>query len=184
MENHCKIQFDGICIYIESTIKASIAGKIILATINLIVWPGFFFLAALIPVMELKYFIFPLAVLFGFLVFVVGRYSAWNFWGKEFVRLNTKSVSYSRSYGIVQTKEKIVKIIKLGYAYEYIRTYGETKYGRIYVFNYDQNNNPNQVYETAVLISETDAKDIIDKIEELLEIEFMENRKFTPYTLN
>lgn len=184
MKNICKIHFDGICIYLESTIKASLTGKIILIILNLIAWPGYIFIAAIIPGTELKSFIIPLGIIFLLLVFILGRYSTWNFWGKEFVRINTKSVSFSRSYGIIQTKEKIIEIDRLGYSYEHIRTYGKIKYGKIHLFDYDKNNNPISILETAVLIPESDAEIIMENINELYANEFMENRDFTPINLN
>jgi hypothetical protein len=167
-----------------SQVKAAIIGKVILIFINLIVWPSYFYMAIEIPVDKEKGFIVPLIAFLFILIFVLGRYTVWNFWGEEYVRINTKSINYTRSYGIFRTNEKMIKINRLGWAYETIRYFENTEYGKIYFSDYDPDNNPKVIFETTILIRKIDADAIFDNIQIIYSNEYFEENKISPFTLN
>jgi len=184
MKKNCNVGTDRVCVYVESHVNSSVIGKTILAIVSIIAWSGYLFFAASTPGTEMKTYAIPLIILFVVLVFGLGRYSAWNFWGKEFLRINTRSVSFSRSYGIIETKETIIKFNGLSYNYEKINTHKNVAYGRIHLYDYDENNNPQQIFETSILIAETDVQQIFEKVDELFANEFMEDKGLNSIILN
>lgn len=185
MKNTSSIHFDGICIYLNSEIKAATIGKIILLLFNAAAWTGFIFMASYVPGEEIKSFILPMVLIPVILIFVAGRYTTWNLWGKEYIIINTKAITYSRSYGIIKTNDKVIKIENtLGIAYERIRFFGEKEYGELHFFDYDKNNNPKNIFETTILITKERAEEIIALIKELYRIEFYEKENIVPFTNN
>ena len=185
MKNISTVHFDGICIYLNSEIRAALIGKVILILFNLIAWTGFIALASSVPGNEVKSFLFAFIIIPVILIFIVGRFTAWNLWGKEFIIVNTKAITYSKSYGIIQTKDTIIKIEKsLGFAYQSVRIDGNKEFGELHFFDYDENNNPKNIFETTILMTKEIAEEVISNIEDLYEREYFEKEKIVPYTLN
>ncbi len=151
----------------DSNVGAALTGKIILIVLNLLGWSLFLFAAISIPGEEIGSFIIPLVIFVLILVFGLGRYTTWNLWGSEFVRINTKSLSYSRSYGIIQTTEKVIEIKSLAVSYEKIRFFGDVEHGRLIFFDYDDLDNPFEVFQTTILISKIKIDEFLAMIENL-----------------
>jgi len=164
MKNRTVVNFDGICLYIDSYIGAALIGKIILIMANLIGWSLFFYVAVNISGEEVKPFLFPL-VFFFLVLFMVARFTAWNLWGAEFIRINSKSLSYSRSYGVIQTKEKVIEFKALRTSYEKIRYFNDVEHGNLYFYDYDELDNPFEIFRTSVLISKPKADEILQNID-------------------
>jgi hypothetical protein len=184
MKNNCKIHSDGICVFINSQIKAATTGKIVLLLINLILWPGYLYLAVIVSVENEKGLFLPFFAVLLFLVFVLGRYTIWNFWGEEYIRINTKSINYNRSYGIFSTNETKINIHRLHWVYEIIRYFDDGEYGRIHFFDYDKDNDPKAIFETTILIRKTDANTISENIKIIYHNEYFEETSLPPITLN
>lgn len=153
MKNRTELHFDGICLYIDSKVGAALPGKIILIMANLIGWTLFLYAALSIPGEYLRDFIFPMIIFFLILIFILGRYTLWNLWGAEFIRINNKSLSYFRSYGILQTSEKVIKLKTPGFRYEKIRYFEDVEHGILFICDYDDLDNPFEIFQTTVLIS-------------------------------
>lgn len=184
MRNKCNINTDGINVNIFSEIHIDTTGKIFLLITNLIVWPGLFYIFSFIPVSLIKNFIPVIIILPTILIFTLGGYTIWNLWGKEFVRVNVKSISYRRSYGIFETKEKVIKIDRLGFRYEKIRYFNNIEHGKIHFFNYNENNIPEDVFETSILIPKEKADEVDARITELFITEYYEEKEFAPFSMN
>lgn len=167
MKNRTNLHSDGICIYMDSHVGAALTGKIILIVMNLLGWSLFLLTAISIPGEEMGSFIIPLVIFVLLLVFGLGRYTSWNLWGSEFLRMNTKSLSYSRSYGIIQTTEKVIEIKSLAVSYEKIRFFDDVEHGRLIFFDYDDLDNPFEVFQTTILISKFKIDEILDMIEHI-----------------
>jgi hypothetical protein len=184
MQNISKVQFDEICIYLNSEVRIPTYAKIILIIINLFLWTGFIFIASSINANQVKSFFIPSVLIIVFLVFV-GRFTTWNLWGEEFVIINTKALTHYKSFGIVQTNKSVIKIEKtLAFVYNKVKVEDETEFGDLHFFDYDENNNPIQIYETNILMTKEIAEEVISKIKLLYELEFYEKEKIIPYTLN
>jgi hypothetical protein len=185
MKNKSTVHFDGICIYLNSEIRVALIGKVILIVFNLIAWAGFMALALSVPGEEVKSFLIAFFIIPAFLIFIVGRYTAWNLWGKEFIIVNTKAITYSRSYGIIQTNDTIIKIEKsLAFSYNRVRIDGEKEFGELHFFDYDENNNPRNIFETTILMTKEIAEEVIANIEDLYSREYIEKETCAPYSLN
>ncbi|MHC1774164.1 MAG: hypothetical protein AB9834_02005 [Lentimicrobium sp.] len=167
MNNRVNLHSDGICIYMDSYVGAALTGKIILIVMNLLGWSLFLYAAISIPGEEMGSFIIPLVIFVLVLVFGLGRYTSWNLWGSEFLRINTKSLSYSRSYGIIQTTEKVIEFKSLAVSYEKIRFFDGVEHGRLIFFDYDDLDNPFEVFQTTILIPKLEIDEILDMIENL-----------------
>ncbi len=184
MKNRCDIHSDGICIYIETRVGAKLIGKVIMIIFNILGWTLFLTACILIPGEELGEFIIPLGGWLIILIFVIGRFSAWNFWGKERIRVNTKSISYNRSYGLIETNVKIIKISRLGLSYQKVRFLDDAEHGKIVFFNYDENNNPINVFETTILMRKEKIDEIFNLINEIFKNEMYEKYNIVPFTEN
>lgn len=184
MRNYCKVDSDGICVYINTKVISAKIGVIILIIINLIAWPGYIYLATIIPVQKESGLIIPLIIFLLFLIFGLGRYTAWNLWGQEYIRINTKSINYFRSYGIISTNEKKIKIKRPGLSYEKFKTFDDIEYGKLYFYDYDEDNNPILVFETTILIQKEDAITIIKEIDLVHQNEYYDVNNIVPITMN
>ncbi len=184
MNNKTILNFDGICIYIQSQVGSALIGKIILIIMNLIAWSAYIFAMIQVPGEDLKTFIIPFIIIFIILVFVVGRFTSWNLWGEEFVRINTKSLSFYRSYGFISTTEKVIKLETLSVSYEKVRFFNNVEHGRLLFFDYDELNNPVEIFQTAVLISKPKIDEILDTLHELFKSQHTDINKVNPFSLN
>jgi len=184
MKNNCEIKSDGICVFINSQVKAATIGKIVLILINLILWPFYLYLTVVVSVDNEKGMFLPLFGILLFLIFVLGGYTIWNFWGEEHVRINTKSINYNRSYGIFSTNETKINIHRLHWVYEKIRYFDDGEYGRIHFFDYGEDNDPKAIFETTILIRKTDAEAISNEIKIIYHNEYFEETRLPPITLN
>ncbi len=181
MKNRTDVHFDGVCVYVNSFVGAALIGKIVILLINLICWTVFILIAMIAPAKE---FIIPSIIIFFSLIFGLGRYTAWNFSGAEFIRINTKSLSFSRTYGIVKTKEKVIPFRELSVNYERIRFFDGVEHGRLIFFDYDELNNPVDIFQTTVLISKNKIDEILQQLENLYFMNTMNEGVETEICLN
>lgn len=165
MKDKCKFTTDGASVYLDLTLVSSLTGRIILIILNLLLWTGFILIFSIIPKEEISSFIFPAILIIAFLIYVPVRFTFWNIWGKEFIRISPRSISHSRSYGIINTNEKTININRFGFAYEVTKKYGGEDYGTFYFYNYHDNDSPELIFENSIHIS----KEIAEEITELLE---------------
>lgn len=89
------IYTDGICIYISVKVTNPLVGKVVLVLANLMV---------LFPViLGITEGILAMTLAFGAFFLILLKYTLWNFWGRENIIVNTKSVSYQHEYGVFKT---------------------------------------------------------------------------------
>lgn len=179
------IYFDGICIYLTSELKAATIPKLFLVLINIAAWVGFVVISIYIPGEEVISLIFPTVLIPLLLIFFLVRFTAWNLWGKEYLVINTKSITYMRSYGLIETKNKTIRIEKKLFAgFKKIKVFQQTEYGILEFWDYDQNDYPRIIFETAILMTKASAEDVISLIVELYNHEFFERKQIIPFTAN
>jgi hypothetical protein len=184
MRNTCQVHSDGICVYIDTKVKSAIIGKIILIVFNIVLWSFYLFFALSTHGNEVKGLFLPLVLIPIILIFILGRYTLWNLWGKELIRINTKNITFQRSYGIITTNENQISLYRLGWTYSKIRFFKGLEYGKLFFYNYDKNDIPKLVFENTILIQKIDAEIIIQNIVEIFENRFCEANNFHPFTLN
>jgi len=171
MKDKCTYTTDGVSVYLDLTLVSSLTGRIILVILNLILWTGFILIFSFIPKEEISSFIFPAILIIAFLIYVPLRFTLWNIWGKEFIRVSPRSISHSRSYGFFSTKEKTIDINRFGFGYEVTKKFGGEDYGTFYFYNYQDNDNPELIFENSIHISKETAEEITELLDSLIKKE-------------
>jgi hypothetical protein len=180
LKNTAEINSDGINVYVTSTIQAHPAGKIILTILNLLVLSAYIYLLTTIEEKEAVQFFIPLILMFIVLIFFPWRYWFWNFYGKEQVIINTKTITYFNDYGIIITKAKTLEHDRLNTSYESVREFDGEDFGRLIFWSYDKETNlPKQIYQTSILISRKEIEEIVQNITAVYEKEFHESSLFS-----
>ncbi len=182
--NKTRISTDGISVYVSSGVQVSLFPKIILVLCNILIY-GFIAWAVFYNSEENDGKTVVGISLLVLLVFcTLTRYTFWNFFGKENIIVNTKVISYNYDYGFFQTKLKTVKINKLATGIENERIIDDVEYGKVVFIGYDSNGLPTNIFETTILLSKADLKEIDTMIRQIFLNEFFDASKFTGYNLN
>ena len=184
MKNSANIHTDGINVYVTSQVRSHPAGKWIVTLFTVLVGCLLLFIFAKIDPVKHGAAIIPLfLVSFLFYYFIV-RYTLWNWFGKEHLIINTKSVSTQLDYGWYRTNLKTMNFSRLGLSSEIIQKTDEQSFGKIYFFNYrEEDNLPEEIYQTAILLPEQQLEEIKDLIWLLFEPVTPTLNQF-PYSLN
>jgi energy-coupling factor transporter transmembrane protein EcfT len=185
MKNKLEIHNDGINVYVTLLVNSHIIGKTILSIFVILLIGGLVYFPTTIPKEEIPSFIFPILI-FGFLIFFFPvRYLFWNIYGKENLIINTKSLSHCNDYGVFKTNLKTYPHSRLGTGFEHIRTTDNIKFGKLVFIKYNEENNlPEHLYETSVLLDSENIKLIDEEISKLYEIELNDNFNFEPFSVN
>lgn len=124
-------------------------------------------------------------ILFILFIFLPIRFLAWNLFGKESLIVNTKTISYCYDYGIIRTNLKTIHYDRLGTGFLSNRKDNEKEFGNLIFYNYNKDNNlPEVIHQTSVLIELEKLKEIDLLIQIIFENEFNEKHGFTAYSLN
>ncbi|MGZ5243771.1 MAG: hypothetical protein ACXWDO_01765 [Bacteroidia bacterium] len=170
MKNQVQISSDGINIYIISNVKAKAAGKIIM---------GIFAVAFLLLLIGLisqienqgPGILVPILFLGLIFWFVILRYLLWNIYGEEIIIINKKTISYQYNYGLYQSNRTILKHKNLFTSIDEIRSFKDVPHGKLLFFSYDDNDLPQLLFESTILLP----------LEKLKEIEKEINNLFVEY---
>jgi len=184
MKNQAYVTSDGICVYLDTFVKAATIGKILLIFWNFIAW-GLVVLIIVFTSHEAGKSIIPAVIFLTlFNLLVLGKYTIWNFWGAEYIRINTKSVSFYRSYGIIKTTEKVIPIRILNVAYDHVTEFNGVEYGRILIYDYDELNNPFETFSSTILVPKQSYEMVQKMINELFQSNDSEINEFSLFHLN
>lgn len=185
MKNRIESSTDSINVYSKINVHASKLGLLILGlflTAEVIfVFPSLIFggIEPSIPTILLMF-----SGLYFFFVLPL-KYFLWNMFGFEELIVNTKSVSWSYNYGFYKTNLKTIVYNQLATDYEAMRGEDDEEIGRLIFINYrEQDNLPEVIHQTTVLISKNDIAEIDEMISDLFVDEFLNTKKFTPFSLN
>lgn len=171
MKNYYIKKTDGINLYLELNIKTQLFGKVLLLICILM---------AFVPILFLAYdshknpestsdFVFPALIIVGLIIIFPVRYLIWNCYGKEFIVINKKSISYNYNYKIISTNLKTIKIDHLGTFIEIVKEDNGTQYGKLLFYNYDNETNlPEFVFQTTVLLDINMLQEIENTLWQLL----------------
>lgn len=185
MKNNYEISNDGINVYITLFVNSHFIGKTILTVFVLFLIGILCYLPFTVSEENISDSIFPFLI-FGILVFVFPvRYLLWNLFGKENLIINTKSISYSRDFGIYKTNLKTLNYKRLGTGFENTRTFENIKYGNLVFVKYnDENDLPEQIYSTSVVLNFESLEKIDQEISKIYEAKMDEEFDFHPFSLN
>ena len=171
-------QFDGVNLYLQLSVKTKLIGKLVLFFFIIIC----FIAVAYLTVTSSKdennnsEFIVP-ALIFSIIIIVFPvRYLIWNCYGKEYLILNTKTLSYYYSYHIINTTLKTKKINELSIGIEIIKEEDNIEYGILIFYNINEETNLSEfLFQTSVLLNYEDLQHIRNAIFDLFfEDEFKE----------
>ena len=185
MKNTATVHSDGINVYLTSVVRSNPIGKYIITFFTLGFSALLLFIFIKIDPRETGAAILPIFLIAALFFFFVGRYTLWNWFGKEHLIINAKSISYRYDYGWYSTNLKTIPLVRLGYASEFVQTINKTDFGRIYFYNYRQEDDlPELVLQTTVLIPESKIQETNTLINEIFERKYYEQAEFIPFSKN
>lgn len=177
MYNIFSNRYDGVNLYLEFTVKTKLIGKLVLSLFILLCFIAIFYFIIKAPKDENNNSEFiTAAIILTFLLIVFPiRYLIWNCYGKEFLIVNSKSLSYYYSYKFVDTNLNTKLINELSIAIEVVKEDENYEYGRLIFYNINDETNLNEfLFQTSVLLRYQDLE-LIRK--EIFDIFFDENFK-------
>jgi hypothetical protein len=185
MKNELNIYSDDINVFVTLNVKAKLIGKIIMSVIMFILLAGYFTLLISIDSETMGRIIFPILIAPLIIIFLPARYLFWNLFGQERIIINTKSISYNYSYGIVQTNLKTIKFDKLGTGFDTSKMFDSTEHGTLVFVNYNQDTNlPETIFQTTIIISKLQLIEIDSEIRKVFYNEYLHQNNFIAFSLN
>lgn len=182
MQNTIHIRNDGVTVNCTLEVKADTPGKIVLsviviAVLSLLIWQ--------MTVGEFNKVAIPILIVLALTIAYPGRYLLWNLYGKEYLTITTRSISYAYDYGFIVTKPRTIRFSKLRTDLHLVRKEGRTERGRLVFVSYNDNDGlPEMIHETSVLLDLNDITAIDTEIEKIFVNEYMNSNAFVGYSLN
>jgi len=153
-DNGFTIDSDGICLFITLTLRTSLAGRLVLIFLNIV--------CASIIILATTEKITAMALSFTLIFLFLIRYSLWNFYGKEYLTINTKSIRYQHDYGFFKTTPQTNKIgTSLMVQGQNIYQTGKSKQVRLVFISHNEHDFPEEVYHVAIPITQKNANAVI-----------------------
>ena len=147
---NCRLWFDGRSLYIAAKVSTTPLAKIVIGSIAL-----FFALPAPMLLFMQGGKALPMAVAtFAAWIFLMGRIAFWNLFGEEVIILNTKSVSYQRSYGIIETKLQTYPLRRLRVDATITKEQDNIKYSKLKFYTYNEHDLPELLLESSIALPE------------------------------
>lgn len=169
MQNIFSKRYDGVNLYLEFTVKTKLIGKLVLSLFIMLCFIAIFYLTINGSKDENSNSEFiTAAIIFTFVLIVFPvRYLIWNCYGKEFLIINDKSLSYYYSYKFLETNLNTKLINELSIAIEVVKEDEKYKYGRLIFYNINEETKLNEfLFQTSVLLKYEDLeiirKEILD----------------------
>ncbi len=185
MNNPVEIFRNPEMLVVTIKVRSALIGKIILSLIVVVCF-ALVILAALgiHPAKGPGTLIFPMAFL-AFVIFVPLKMLLWNLYGKETIIVNTRSVSWTHSYGIVETRLKTQTFEALGTGFDLFRIYDGNEHGHLLFYRYDPITHlPSEIYSTNIIIPKNKLVEIDNELSDLFYHEFASGYEFIPFSKN
>lgn len=183
MKNSIKIRTDSYNVYISLIVKNTRLTKIFLVLGMLFLTTLMFFLFSKIEMELDSKLIIVLITLVLYSIPV--KYFLWNFWGKENLIINTKSLSYSFDYGIIKPNIRTKNFDKLELYYDLGQIDYQQEGGHLLFYNYRNDNHlPELLYKTNVILLRIEIEEITKKINELYLREHNKNFEYVKFSEN
>lgn len=170
MDNVFETHTDGINVYATLKIKSSLLGRILLSICNIILiclWVTF---VSSFNAQEMGKMLIPVVLMLAFIIFLPLRYLIWNIAGREFLIVNTKSISYNFDYGIIKTNLKTIKYNRLGWSFNETSKEKDVAYGRLVFYNYSEDTDvPEIIHHTSIVLTREEIFTLETEINNLFE---------------
>ena len=185
MKNELKIESDSNNIYTEFNLKASKAGKIILAIMIFVIFGLLIGLILNSKPKDIKGMIIPIIFIITLLGFCI-KYLLWNIYGQEFIVINPKSISYKRNYGFFNTNLTSIIFDELSILPLVIDMKDlDEPIGKLQFFNIDKDTKLSEIkFESTIVIPINELKKLISQISLLNQSETMRTKGFYGNSLN
>jgi hypothetical protein len=144
-----KIDYDGVNVHLSIEAETSKIAKAVMLFLNLmgiaLILVGFYEWLLVLLMLGTLWLIF-----FGWL-------TLWNFFGKELITINTRSLTYQHQYAFYKAKPEIRSVNKaLNISLIPAMEIQSQKYFHLIFESYNEYNQPTEIYRSALPISETD----------------------------
>jgi hypothetical protein len=130
MNNYSEIQESSFEVTLSASIRTPVYLKTILIAFFVAILCSALFIISFFESTETKT-VLGLSCVAATLLFFVGRYIAWNLYGQEWIKVSTKSILYSRNYGLYNLPPKIITFNYIATNIETVKQYKEVEYGTI-----------------------------------------------------
>lgn len=130
MNNYAEIQENSFEVALSTSIRTPVYLKTMLITFFFVLLSLALFIISLLEGTEAKT-VLGLSCFAATFLFFVGRYIAWNLYGQEWIKVSTKSILYSRNYGLYKLPPKIITFNYIATNIEMIKQHKEVAYGTI-----------------------------------------------------
>lgn len=176
-DNHFMMDSDGICLYLTIGINAKLPAKLIIVTLNLILIG--------IIVFAVTQGIIAMMILSTLIWIFLLKYSFWNFYGKEHLVINTKTMMYQHDYGFFRTNPKL-KFFQKGVSVvtQRVGSQDDNPQIRLAFHTYNAHDLPEEVYQTTLPIGQKDANTVISAINSLFIEKVTEDYSLPPIFMN
>ncbi|MCQ6960995.1 hypothetical protein [Mucilaginibacter aquariorum] len=159
MKDKTAIYSDEICIYISICANSPLYGKIALLIADLLILSVLIFAIVLwIP---------GLLLVSAFFLFFLGKYSLWNFYGKENLIINTKTISYQHDYGFFKPAYTVVPFNKILNLQVAPAKPIENKELLVKFSSYNDDDLPIEIYTISLSIPEEDVRRLNTLVKQL-----------------
>jgi len=167
MQNTYSKRFDGINLYLEFTVKTKLVGKLVLSLFIILCFVAFVYLVLLsFPINDDV--IIPIVIFTIVIIAFPVRYLIWNCYGKEYLIINKKTLSYYYSYYLINTMLKTKKYNEISIAIEIVKENEEGKFGRLVFLDTNKETSlPDFLFQTSVLLKYDDLEIIRKNIFDL-----------------
>jgi hypothetical protein len=184
MRNKCHIRKDGVCLYVTTEVKAESIGKIILLLLNLIIFIGICAIMVSVEEQNIGRSLLGLIIFSILLFYTLGRYTLWNFFGKEIFIINTKTISVQYDYGFFLTALDTKPLNHLSYEYCKMREEKGEETGKLLFYSYNEQELPELIFGLTLPVDKGQTEEIIYSIKELYNDRFVEKFNFPYQSLN
>lgn len=186
MKNTAEITNDGACIYLDSTVKPDATAKVTLMLLNLFSLMLFGVIAyATWKTNTPRGLLFAIYVLLPVIYCMsVGRLTLWNLFGKEYVIINTKSLSFKRHYGILTGKLKVLPYKGLHYTIKETEKHSGIAYGIINFAQHDLRGQSVNLFTTSITLPVKQLNHLIEQLTFLFTLEQISDPEYEIIHLN
>lgn len=130
MNNYAEIQENSFEVTLSASIRTPVYFKTMLITFFVAILSSALFILSFFESIEAKA-VLGFSCFAATFLFFVGRYIAWNLYGQEWIKVSTKSILYSRNYGLYNLPPKIITFNYIATNIETVKQHKEVAYGTI-----------------------------------------------------
>jgi hypothetical protein len=168
MNNTLEITTDSINVFVTAKVKADLIGKWVLTVFNIGLLIVYIAIIVNVEQSEIGKFFIPIILMFFPCVFFPWKYWFWNFFGKEFIIVNTKTITHYHDYGIVVQTPKTLTHRSLATSYELVKMEDGREYGRLHFISYDEQTDlPEKIFQTSVILSKEELESIQEHLKKI-----------------